>query len=296
MKLDFLKYTRVYFGISIVVILIGFFYLASYGLKPSIDFTGGSLVELEFQEPDANLSDSQLKDSLATTNINIASIQQTGNNSYLFRTQELSTSQADELKETLRQEFGSLSELRFETVGPVLGQELLRKTYIGITISTLLILAYVGYRFTNVKFGVAAVVAMIHDAFVVIGTAAVMGHYYGMEIDALFVTALLTTLSFSVHDTIVVYDRIRETTKLHPRANFRAVVNKSIAETMGRSVNNSLTIIFMLTSLFLLGGDSTRWFVFTLLVGTITGTYSSPFISAPVLVVWQEWQAKRKRS
>ena len=136
---------------------------------------------------------------------------------------------------------------------------------------------------------------MFHDTFIVLGVFSLLGHFANIEVDTLFVTALLTTLSFSVHDTIVVYDRIRESLKRHPKAAFEDIVNLSVAETLGRSVNNSLTIIFMLVALFLLGGVTTRWFVLALLIGTISGTYSSTFTAAPLLVVWENWLQRRKK-
>jgi preprotein translocase subunit SecF len=152
----------------------------------------------------------------------------------------------------------------------------------------------VAYAFRNVKYGVSAVLALIHDLLVVCGIFSILGHFRGVEVDTLFVTAVLTTMSFSVHDTIVVFDRIRETIRRNPKIHFETLADMALTETMGRSLNNSLTIVFMLLALLLLGGTTIKWFVFALLVGTITGTYSSPFVATPILVIWQKLEEKRK--
>jgi len=155
------------------------------------------------------------------------------------------------------------------------------------------ILFYVAYRFKEKRYGVCAILAMFHDSLILLGIYSLLGHFFGVEIDTLFVTAVLTILSFSVHDTVVVYDRIRESVRLYPRADYYSLVNKAVAETLTRSVNNSMTIIFMLLTLYLLGGETTKWFVFALLIGTISGTYSSTFTAAPLLVVWNSLIKKK---
>jgi preprotein translocase subunit SecF len=156
-------------------------------------------------------------------------------------------------------------------------------------------LAYVAWQFKEKKFGVCAILAMFHDTLILLGSFSLLGHFLKVEVDTLFVTAVLTILSFSVHDTVVVYDRIRESMKVHPDVPFDKLVNKAITETLARSLNNSLTIIFMLVALLLLGGTTIRWFVAALLIGTVAGTYSSTFTAAPLLVVWDKIVGKRKR-
>ncbi|MGB9613597.1 MAG: protein translocase subunit SecF, partial [Candidatus Margulisiibacteriota bacterium] len=155
------------------------------------------------------------------------------------------------------------------------------------------ILLYVAWRFKDKKFGICAILAMFHDSLVLLGSFSLLGHFFGVEVDTLFVTAMLTILSFSVHDTVVVYDRIRESQKNLPHLPFEQLVNKAVTETLVRSLNNSLTIIFMLVALFLLGGETIRWFVAALLIGTISGTYSSPFTAAPLLVIWEQLKSKK---
>jgi preprotein translocase subunit SecF len=185
--------------------------------------------------------------------------------------------------------------VRNETVGPVLGKELLQKTVTAALFAITAILLYVAYAFKNIKFGVSAIVALIHDLLVVLGVFAMLGHWLHVEVDTLFVTAFLTAMSFSVHDTIVVFDRVREMSRRGQRGSFDELADKALTETIGRSLTNSLTIIFMLLALVLMGGENTRWFVTALLVGTISGTYSSPFIATPVLILWDRWERRRRR-
>ncbi len=283
--LDFLKYSKLYFIFSAIFIVPSIISLVLYGFKPAIDFTGGSLLEVSIQSPDSVSTDSIQQIASQTTEV--ASVQAT-NDSFIIRSQTLTSHQSQQIVDQLTQEIGQAEEVRFDTVGPTLGKELLRKTLYAAILAGLVITAYVAYQFSELKYGICAILAMLHDTLIVAGIFSLLGHLYGIEVDTLFVTALLTVMSFSVHDTIVVYDRIRESLRNHPRATFDQIVNKSIAETLSRSVNNSMTIIFMLTALWLLGGETTKWFVFALLIGTIAGTYSSTFTAAPLLVVWNK--------
>jgi len=189
-----------------------------------------------------------------------------------------------------------VEEVRYETVGPVLGRELLVKTLVAVALSAGGIMLYVAYRFKEMRYGVCAVLAMFHDMLVLIGTFSLLGYFLHVEVDVLFVTAVLTILSFSVHDTIVVYDRIRELRRKERGLTYVEMIDTAVTETLSRSLNNSLTIIFMLLALWLLGGETIRWFVFALLIGTITGTYSSTFTAAPLLVIWDSLHSRRKKA
>ena len=182
--------------------------------------------------------------------------------------------------------------LRFESVGPVIGAEAVRKTLFAMIIAIIGILLYMTFAFKGVHFAIAAIVALIHDFLVVIGVYSIISHFYGAQLDTLFVTALLTTMSFSVHDTIVIFDKIREYIRTEGSEDIIRLANKALTETMVRSINNSMTIVFMLLALILLGGDTIRYFSIALMIGTITGTYSSPFVATPVLV-WLEGRKKR---
>ena len=287
-----MKYKFIYFFISLVFIIPSAFYLISYGLKPAVDFTGGTLLEIAITPTHVETVTTALVEDITKQVVDFDSIQQTGENTFLIRAQEFDQAKNETLKKEFSTFLGEPEEISFSTLGPTLGKELIRKTLFGVGLAAGFILLYVTFRFKDKKYGVCAILAMLHDTFILIGTFAFLGATQGIEVDALFVTAVLTILSFSVHDTIVVYDRIRESQALNPKLDFTTLVNKAVTETLGRSVNNSLTIIFMLLSLYLLGGETTKWFVFALLIGTISGTYSSTFTAAPLLVLWEDIKQK----
>ena len=179
------------------------------------------------------------------------------------------------------------------TIGPVVSSDLVQQALILIVVGSLGILAWITFRFHDVKFGATALVALVHDVIVVVGIFAVLGTFFHVEIDALFVTAMLTVIGFSVHDTIVVFDRIRENRARHAGEPFAEVVNHSILQTFGRSITTSFTVVLTLTTLLLFGGSATQEFVLALLIGIISGTYSSIFLAAPLLVDWQLWDDRR---
>lgn len=285
--INFMKYKWLYFVFSLFFIIPGSYFLIRDGLKLSVDFTGGSLLEYQINAPIDKVR------TVVESEINLNSIQSSGVNTYILRSEVLDQGKMDSLKTRLEADFGPVEEKRLETIGPVLGKELIKKTIVGILLSAGFILLYVAYRFRDKKYGICAILAMLHDSLIVLGIFSILGFYLQVEVDALFVTALLTILSFSVHDTIVVYDRIRESQKLFPKMSYVDLVNKAVTETLGRSLNNSLTIIFMLLALYLLGGATTKWFVFALLIGTVSGTYSSTFTAAPLLVLWEEVKSRK---
>ena len=193
----------------------------------------------------------------------------------------------------LKEISGVAQELRFETVGPILGRELISKTIIAIILASFIIILYLIKQFKDVSFGVCAILAMVHDVLILLGLFSILGVLFGVEIDILFVTAVLTTLAFSVYDTVVIYDRLREL-KRKESGTIKELASKAALQTMVRSLNNSLTTFFMLLSLFLLGGTTIKWFSLALLVGVISGTYSSPFTSVPLLLLWEDWKEKKK--
>jgi len=290
--MSWIRFKWLYFLISALIIVPGIYSLIRWGLRPSIDFTGGTLLEYKISQ---QVEKEKLEEIVKKIpEIELYSLQQTSQNTHLFRLTPLDKTKAEEIKNKIEKELNiNVEEARFETIGPVLGKELLRKTVVGIFLAAGFILLYVAWRFKDKKFGVCAILAMFHDSLVLLGTFSLLGHFLGVEVDTLFVTAVLTILSFSVHDTVVVYDRIRESQKYFPSVSLETLANKAITETMVRSLNNSLTIIFMLSALVLLGGETIRWFAVALLVGTISGTYSSPFTAVPLLVVWDTIE-KRK--
>jgi preprotein translocase subunit SecF len=287
-----MKYRKIYLFVSGVVILAGIFGLLNWGLMPGIDFRGGTIAEYSFEE---KISTEDVTKRLEDEGIQVNSIQDSGDNKYFFRLPTLNTGDQERIKEIFQDitQGGGVEELRFETVGPSVGPELIRKTIYAAGIASLAILLWVAFQFKSFKFGVSAILAMFHDSFCLIGIFSILGHFYEVEVDFLFVTAFLTTLSFSVHDTIVVYDRIRET-QSKSGGSLVEIANRAITETMARSLNNSFTIIFMLAALVLLGGTTVRWFAAALFIGTVLGTYSSPFVAVPLVVYWEEVGKKIK--
>lgn len=282
--IDWMKYNWLYFMISGLFLLPGIISLVVFGVKPSIDFVGGSMMEVQLQNG-VNLTSAQL-DEAGGESYSVSSIQSSGNDRVIIRGSELTNDEKDQIISRVAEQVGEIEVLRFETIGPTLSHELLTKTLVALVIVTVIITLYVAKQFDSFRFGVGAILAMVHDVVILIGFFSIFGYLLNVEVDVLFVTALLTTLSFSVHDTIVVYDRIRELQRNHPRASLRNIYNTAITETMTRSINNSVTIILMLLSLSLLGGSTIRWFAIALLIGAVAGTYSSPFTSVPILWVW----------
>lgn len=279
-----MHYKWIYFGISLIVLIPGVLSLIFYGLRPSIDFTGGSLLEIQASSS-ANFS-SVARDQ----HLELASVQTVGNQAYMLRFKPITQAQNDAFKKAL----GKVTENSFQTVGPTIGSELTQKAFISVILASLFIIIYIAWSFRRIpspysswKFGISAVIALIHDALVVLGLFSIFGHFFHVEIDSLFVTALLTVIGFSVHDTIVVFDRIRENLTKLPKSSFEQVVDFSVTETLGRSLNTSLTVLLTLTALLLFGGETTRWFVAALLIGVTSGTYSSIFNAAPLLVIWE---------
>ncbi len=262
--INWMKYRWLYLLISGTVIILGIFSVVKWGLKFGIDFTGGTVLEYKF--PDG-------RDQV-----------------YKYAPMEAST--LEKIREDFKKQNGE--EVRFENVGPTVGPELVKKTLYAMLMAASGILLWVAMQFKSFKFGVSAVLAMLHDSLVTIGVYSILGHFFGAEVDLLFVTALLTILSFSVHDTIIVYDRVRESKKGFGD-DIHDLANKAVSETMVRSLNNSFVVIFMMVALLLLGGETIRWFVATLLIGTISGAYSSPFVAVPILVTWDEIEKKLKK-
>jgi preprotein translocase subunit SecF len=290
--MNFLRFRYLYFALSLLIIIPGVVSLFLFGLRPSIDFVGGSLLEVQFRAP-AELTVQHAREMLAET-FEVSSVQSSGENQYLIKGRSISNEEKNQVIARLEQ-LAPVTELRFETVGPSLSRELLRKTIVAVVLVAVLITGYIWRQFRELKYGVSAILAMVHDTLILLGIFSVLGYLYGVEVDVLFVTAVLTTLSLSVHDTIVVYDRVRELRRKHPRVEYETVLNAAVTESLSRSLNTSATLIIMLLALFLLGGATLQWFALALLIGAITGTYSSPFTAVPLLLVWDQVTAWRKR-
>ncbi len=275
-----MNYKWLYFFISILVMVPGLWALSSGGLKLGIDFTGGTL--LEYRVKGANGAD-------------IPSFTISGDNTYLAKMKPLDEKEVNQLKQSLVEKYGEVEELRVESVGPTIGKETTINAFKALLISSLMIVLYLAVAFRKVpkpasswRFGITAVVALLHDVIVVLGVFALLGRFLGVEVDVLIVTALLTIIGFSVHDTIVVFDRIRENLPKHLSKSFTEVANISIMQTLGRSLSTSLTVIFVLLAMLLFGGESIKWFVTALLIGIVSGTYSSIFNATALLCLWEE--------
>jgi len=280
------KYMRLYALFSALVLIPGVFALFKFGLKPSIDFTGGAILEVGINKDKAPEFSKEAITKMLGEGVSMAGYQLSGQELSL-RLTTINVEQKKQIVSALKKVDSSIVEKKYETVGPVLGRELIVKTLIAIIISVGMIAVYLGIRFSSFEYGISAALATIHDALVVLGVFSLLGHFLGVEVDILFVTALLTILSFSVHDTIIVFDRIRERLKNRAGYSFEEIVNLAALETLNRSLRNSLAIIFMLLTVFLLTTGSLHWFVLALLIGTFTGTYSSTCVALPLLLLWE---------
>lgn len=298
--LDIIGKKNLYFALSLIVVIPGLIALLLFGLNLSIDFTGGSRLTISFPQKVEQTTSEKIKNTLAKENLKVSTVETSGN-SLLIRTSPMDQKQNIKFVNTLSKEFKGAKETQFETIGPTIGAETTANAIKAVILASILIILYITWSFRKVpkpasslRFGVSAIIALIHDVLVVVGIFAILGRFFGVEIDSLFVTALLTVIGFSVHDTIVVFDRIRENLR-RSQAPFPQIVNDSILQTLDRSLNTSLTVLLVLFALLLFGGETIRWFVVALLIGVTSGTYSSIFNASPILVVWQEWSEKRKK-
>ncbi len=287
-----------YFALSLLIIIPG---LIAIGMtwsqtgqpfRMAIDFTGGTILELKFDKPQQFPTDEVVRVfGQYGLNTNDVHVQPSGNDSLIIRTKELDTETKVKIEQSLAEKFGKLTEQRAESVGPAIGAEVAQRASIAVALAALGILLYITFAFRRVpqpfRFGTCAVVAMLHDVLVVLGTAAIFGILFNWEVDSLYLTALMTVIGFSVHDTIVVFDRIRENLSRMRGTKFEDVVNHSILQTLDRSINTQLTVLFTLAALLLFGGLTIQHFVATLFIGILSGSYSSIFNAAPLLVVWE---------
>lgn len=294
--MNIIGFRKLWYIISAILIVPGIIALFVWGLKPGIDFRGGTQMEVKFVN---SISSEQIKDSLKDLNLPGLIVQNTSQNTFFIKSAEINQETHLKIQQDLSK-IGENTELSFETVGPTVSNDLTRKAVIAVILASLAIIFYVAFAFRQVprpanswKFGVCAVIALVHDLTFVAGIWAILGHFFGYEIDSLFITGLLTIMGFSVHDTIVVFDRMRENLRKHPSLGFEENVNNSIIQTINRSLNTSLTVLIVLASLYFLGGESLKHFILLLLIGIAIGTYSSIFNAAPLLVSWQGWSMNR---
>ncbi len=290
-----------FFALSLLIILPGLIVLATGGISLSIDFTGGSILEVTFEE-----ATPQPADVLAiyeNANIRDPQVQTTETGSFIIRSEFLDNDKRDVVLSSLSKEFGETTVQRFDSVGPSIGEQVTSRAAMAVGVSSFLVLLFIAWSFRGIKngyrYGVSAIFAMIHDVAIIFSITALGGLFFGWEIDSLFLTALLTVIGFSMQDSIVVFDRIRENSSSLRRLDYETLVNHSIVQTLQRSINTQLmTVEFLLLALALFGGVTLRQFVIVLLVGLMSGTYSSIFVAAPVLVVWEnkEWKTWFKKN
>jgi preprotein translocase subunit SecF len=274
------------------------FSIYKWGLNPGIDFEGGSILEVEYS--DTRPEQAKLISEIAPLNLD-ASVRSTGDRGYIIRMRDITVEEKTSLSKVIGT-FGTSTEKRFDSVGPLLGIEALRKSFASVILVIIAIVLFIAFAFRHVsepisswKYGIIAVIALIHDVIVPIGAFSILGHYKGYEVDTLFVTALLVVLGFSVHDTIVVFDRVRENLKnSSSKKSFSDIVGESISQTLTRSINTSLTTLLALIVLYFVGGESTQHFSLALIIGIVAGTYSSIFLGSPLLVTVWKWQKSRR--
>ena len=299
--LDIIGKKNWYFLISLLVIIPGLISMSLWGLKLSIDFTGGSRLTLLFPQSVNQQTLDNVKKSFSEEKTEIVTIQQS-NNSLIVRTKPINEKQDAKILANLKTKIPQVKQDEFDTIGPTIGGETAWNALKAIIFASILIVIFIALAFRTVprptsswKFGICAIIALIHDILVLLGIFSLLGHFFNVEVDSLFVTALLTVIGFSVHDTIVVFDRIRENLRHTIDMQFSQVVNNSILQTLNRSLNTSLTALLVLFTLLVFGGSSLHWFIIALLVGIASGTYSSIFNASALLVLWQEIEAKQKK-
>ncbi len=300
-----------FYLLSIVVLLPGIIsLLLPGGLRPGIDFTSGSIMTIQFSQ---QVDQTALRNEFAALGHPEAVVQKTeGTNTtgttFVVRTftlkgeqknasgQVTAPSERQSIQDALTKKFGNLQVLSFDSVSPIIASEIIRNSIIAVAVAAAGILLYIAYAFRRVKssfrWGVCAIVALLHDALVVLGIFSILGRIFQIELDSLFITAVLTVIGFSVHDTIVVFDRIRENYGRRMGDRLENIVNHSIMQTMGRSLNTSMTVLLVLMTLYLFGGATTKNFTLALLIGVTTGTYSSIFVAASLLVTWERGDIK----
>jgi len=286
---------KIWYLISLVLIVPGIIALFLWKIPTGIDFKGGTLLDIQYSK---TTSKEQVQNALNEAGVKNANVQESGVD-FIIRTGSLDQTGQQNLQDALKKA-GEYRQNRLETVGPTVSRDLKKKAIIVVVLASMAIIIYIAIAFRKVpkpasswRFGICAFLALIHDLAFVTGVFAILGHFLGYEVDSLFITALLTIMGFSVHDTIVVFDRIRENLRKSPSLDFETNVNNSILQTLNRSLNTSFTVLIVLLALYLLGGQTLKHFMLALLIGVSIGTYSSIFNASPLLVSWQLWSARR---
>lgn len=272
--MEFIGKRKIWYALSLIVILIAVISLFVQGLNFGIDFQGGTLLQLKFEQ--AGVTGTEIREALKEFGLEKSALQKS-EDSYILKTPELGQEKQGQVLKALENKIGKFDLLRSENVGPVIGKELRRVGLLALIIAGILQIIYITIRF-EFRFGVAAILALVHDAIITIGFFSLFQY----EVDLTFIAAILTVIGYSINNTIVIFDRIRENLKLIRKEELAALVNKSIKQNLVRSINTTLAVAFMLVALLVLGGETTRYFSLAMLVGVITGLYSSVFIASSI--------------
>ncbi|NQV90222.1 protein translocase subunit SecF [Candidatus Uhrbacteria bacterium] len=296
MKMNIVSNRKIWFALSGALVVASIVCVLTIGIRFGIDFTGGSLLEVTVQE---GVTAQDVRTQMSDAGYSNLSIQNSGEQGLIIRTEDLTEEEHQTLLSVLNDKVGVVEELRFDSIGPVVGDELRRTATTGIVVTLLLIALYIAWSFRKVtepvaswKYGFLTILAAFHDVIITVGAFSVLGYFYGWEIGTAFVAAILTILGYSINDTVVVFDRTRENLLKRVGDTFEETVEVSIEQTITRSINTSLTTILALLAIFLFGGDSTRPFALALIIGIGTGTYSSIFLASPLLVTWELFRKK----
>lgn len=294
MQVNFLKYKKLYFAFSGILILGSIVFLFVFGLNPGIDFTGGSILELEYQGP--RPSDSAIKESLS--DLGMIYVQSTGQSGIIIRMKNIDENTHQSILQTLGDGY-EFEERRFESIGPTIGQELKDKTKVLVVIALLSIVLYIAFAFRKIQrpirswqYGLVSLIALFHDVLIPLGVFSILGKLYDVQITIPVVAALLTVLGYSINNTVVVFDRIRENLIRRVGATFEETTNKSLNQTLARCINTSVTTLLVLFAIFFFGGATLKYFSLALIIGIAAGTYSSIFLVGPILVAWLSWRTK----
>ncbi len=296
MSINFLRYKKIYFVLSGILILGSIICLIIFGLNPGIDFTGGSILEIEYIEE--RPSNQEIKEALVDLDLGSILVQPTEERGVIIRMKDISEETHQQAIQKLS-ENNKIEERRFESVGPTIGRELKQKTKVLIVVALVSVVLYIALAFRRVQrpirswqYGIASLVALFHDILIPVGVFSVLGKYYGVQITIPVIAALLTVLGYSINNTVVVFDRIRENLIKRIGATFEETVNKSLNQTLTRCINTSLTTLLVTAAIFFWGGATLKYFALALMIGIGAGTYSSIFLAPPLLVSWLSWRRR----
>ncbi|MFH1841419.1 MAG: protein translocase subunit SecF [Candidatus Nealsonbacteria bacterium] len=287
MRFNFLRYKNIYFIFSGILIIGSFACLIIFGLNPGIDFTGGSILEVTYLEE--RPSNQEIKESVSDLDLGTIYIQPTEEKGVIIRMKDIS----EETHQEVIQRLGNIEEGRFELIGPTIGEELKQKTKILIVLALISIVLYIAFSFRRIhrpipswQYGIVSLIALFHDILIPVGVFSVLGNFYGIQITIPVVAALLTVLGYSINNTVVVFDRMRENLIKGREVTFEETVNNSLNQTFARCINTSLTTLLVLFAIFFFGGLTLKYFALALIIGIVAGTYSSLFLAGPLLVSW----------